>query len=125
LRAHLDLLAGRLSSYSAEARDSGIYANGDISIDKTSVMGADCVLKPGVKIINSVIGNGVHIDEKSVVANSVIWAHARIGNSTSIDGAFVGQGCQIGNNVAVGEGSVLGDKTVLAHYTKLNDNGTR
>ncbi len=131
LQAHLDLLAGRLGSYppeaaaTAKAGDSSVYAKGDISIDKTSVLGADCVLKSGVKIINSVIGNGVHIDEKSVVENSVIWAHARIGNSTTIDGAFVGQGCQIGNNVTVGEGSILGDKTVLPHYTKLNDNGAR
>ncbi|HEV7645359.1 MAG TPA: NDP-sugar synthase [Pyrinomonadaceae bacterium] len=119
LQAHLDLLAERLSSYPAEARDSSVYEKDDVSIDKTSVLGADCVIKSGVKIINSVIGNGVHIDEKSVVENSVVWAHARIGNSTTIDGAFVGQGCQIGNNVTVGEGSVLGDKTVLAHYTQV------
>jgi NDP-sugar pyrophosphorylase family protein len=123
LQAHLDLLAGRFSNYSAEPRngDAGgsAYEKSDVSIDKVSVLGTDCVLKPGVKIINSVIGNGVHIDEKSVVENSVIWGHARIGNSTTIEGAFVGQGCQIGNNVMVSEGSVLGDKTVLAHYTQV------
>jgi NDP-sugar pyrophosphorylase family protein len=119
LQAHADMLEGKLSDGRAENFNSGAYKKEGVSIDELSVIGGDCIIKPGVKIINSVIGQGVHLEEKAVVQNSVIWPHARIGNSTTIIGSFVGRGCQIGNNVVVGEGSILGDKTVLAHYTQV------
>ena len=119
LQAHADLLAGKIDGYPVEKADNKDHLKNDVSIDETSVIGNDCMIKSGVKIVNSVIGQGVHLEEKAMVKNSVIWSHSRIGNSTTITGAFIGRGCQIGNNAVVGENSILGDKTVLAHYTQV------
>jgi ADP-glucose pyrophosphorylase len=47
-------------------------------IDKRSMIGDNCIIKPGAKIVNSVLGNGVTVEEKAVIENSVIWPHARI-----------------------------------------------
>jgi len=117
-RAHNDFLNGRITGFEIEqATDSDVATHAEI--DKLSVIGAGCTIKPGVRIINSVIGPGVHIEEKAVIENSVIWSHTRIASSAEIRGAVIGRSCHIGRNAVVGEGSVLGDKTALTDYTKV------
>jgi ADP-glucose pyrophosphorylase len=66
-----------------------------------------------------VIGQGVHIEEKAVVENSVVWAHTRISNSSQIKNAIIGRSCYIGKNSVVSGGVVLGDKSSLTDYTKI------
>jgi ADP-glucose pyrophosphorylase len=77
------------------------------------------VVKPGAVITNSVIGAGVHIEEKAVIRDSVVWSHTRIAAAAEIDNAVIGRSCHIGRNAVVGAGSVLGDKTSLTDYTKV------
>ena len=118
LKAHHDFLAGRIAGF-----DSGANAESDVAtrseIDKRSVIGEGCTIKPGVRISNSVIGAGVYIDEKAVIENSVIWSHTRISSSAEIRDAVVGRSCHIGRNAIVSEGTVLGDKTSLTDYTRV------
>src|SRR5258706_217711 len=60
LKAHHDFLNGKIGGFEIEAS-----ANSDVAtraeIDKKSVIGDGCTIKPGVRIVNSVIGTGVHI----------------------------------------------------------------
>jgi len=119
LQAHSDFLAGKITGFSLGNSENKTYLKDGVSIDEASVVGKDCVIKAGVKIVNSVLGQGVHLEEKAVVENSVIWPNSRIGNSAMIRGAFVGRGCQIGNNVVISENNILGDKTSLTHYTQI------
>jgi len=77
------------------------------------------VIKPHARITNSVLGPGVHVDEKAVVENSVIWAHTRIAAAAEIDGAVVGRSCYLGRNTSVRPGAVLGDKTSLPDYSSI------
>jgi NDP-sugar pyrophosphorylase family protein len=119
LQAHADFLTGKISGFSPARRDNSDYQKDGALIDENSIIGANCVIKSGVRIINSVLGQGVHLDEKAVVENSVVWPHTHIGNSASVTGSFIGRGCHIGNNTAVGEGSVLGDKSSLTNYTQI------
>lgn len=117
LQAHHDFLSGKIKNF--EFEKSG---NSEIShtalVDKTSVIGADCIIKPNSRVINSVIGNGVHVEEKAIIENSIVWAHTRISNSAQIKNAIVGRSCFIGKNAIVNDGAVLGDKTSLTDYTK-------
>lgn len=119
LAAHHDFLSGKLNSFEIE---KGIVSE-DVAtrgeIDKLSVIGPDCVVKAGARVINSVIGQGVHIEEKVIIENSVIWPHTRISTAAEIREAVIGRGCHIGRNAIVGPGSVLGDKTSLTDYTKV------
>lgn len=118
LKAHHDFLAGRITGFDVE-KNSDYEAATHSEIDKVSVIGEGCAIKPGVRITNSVIGPGVHIEEKAIIANSVIWAHSRIATAGEINGAVVGRSCHIGRNAVVSEGAVLGDKTALTDYTKV------
>ena len=118
LKAHHDFLGGRIAGFDIETgAESDVATRSEI--DKPSVIGEGCTIKPGVRISNSVIGPGVYIDEKAVIENSVIWSHTRISSFAEIRGAVIGRSCHIGRNAIVSEGTVLGDKTSLTDYTKV------
>ena len=118
LKAHHDFLDGKIDGFDLE-RDSDFESATRSEIDERSIIGSGCSIKPGVKIVNSVIGPRVHIEEKATIENSVIWSHTRIATSAEINGAVIGRSCHIGRNAIVSEGSVLGDKTALTDYTKV------
>lgn len=118
LAAHNDFLNGRISGFdltSSAASDVATRAD----IDKVSVLGEGCTIKPGARIRHSVIGPGVHIEEKAIIENSVIWAHSRISSAAEIRHAIIGRSCHIGRNAIISDGAVLGDKTTLTDYTKV------
>jgi NDP-sugar pyrophosphorylase family protein len=117
LKAHQDMLSGKISGFEIE-RSSDYDVATRAEIDEASILGTDCVVKSGARIINSVIGPGVLIDERAVIENSVIWSHSRISAAAEIRGALIGRSCHIGRNAVVGEGSMLGDKTTLTDYTR-------
>lgn len=118
LEAHLDFLAGKIKGFTVDKPKSFDIAT-TASVDAASVIGEDCIVKPNARIINSVLGPGVHVEEKAVVENSVVWAHTRISNSSQIKNAIVGRSCYIGKNSVVSDGTVLGDKSSLTDYTKV------
>lgn len=118
LKAHHDFLGGRIKGFDLEnANGSDVATHAEV--DKVSVIGEGCTIKPGARIVNSVIGPGVHIEEKAVIENSVLWSHSRIASAAEIRGAVIARSCHIGRNATVGEGTVLGDKTSLTDYTKV------
>ncbi len=118
LRAHHDLLSENTYGFAAAVSDPFDVATRS-EIDKRSVIGEGCTVKPGARIINSVIGPGVYVDEKSLIENSVLWSHSRVSTGAEIRDSIIGRSCHIGRNVTVSEGSVIGDKTTLTDYTKV------
>jgi len=118
LQAHHDFLSGQIKNFEIEKSAEADVATAAI-IDKTSILGAGCIVKPNAKIINSVIGAGVHVEEKAVIENSVVWAHTRVSTQAQIRSAIVGRSCHIGRNASVTSGAVLGDKTSLTDYTRV------
>lgn len=118
LQAHHDFLNGRIKGFEIGSSNTSDIAT-TASIDKYSILADDCIVKPNVRIVNSVIGPGVHIEEKAVVENSVIWSHTRVSSGAEIYNAVIGRSCHIGRNVAVGNGTVLGDKASLPDYSRV------
>lgn len=120
LAAHMDYLSGRLSRpiFAAEHRpDSDVATAADV--DKASILGEGCVIKPNARIANSVLGPGVHVDEKAIIEDSVIWGHCRILAGAHVRGAVVGRSCYLGRNVSLRPGGILGDKASLPDYSKV------
>lgn len=116
-QAHDDLLNDRVGRIKITERRGNFEAT-NAEIDARSIIADDCVLKSGVEIINSVLGQGCYIEEKARIENSVIWPHTRVGTGAHLSGAIVGRGCHIGRFAQVGRGAVLGDKTSLTDYTQ-------
>ena len=118
LAAHLDFLNGSIKLSPGVANQTTSEIATAAQVDKLSVVGEGCSIKPGAQISNSVLGPGVHVDEKAIVRNSVIWAHTRISSGAEIEGAVIGRSCYLGRNVSVRPGAVLGDKTSLPDYSR-------
>ncbi len=118
LTAHHDFLAGRIRGFAGEAKKAADIATAAV-VDKKSVIGEGCVIKPNARILNSVLGPGVHVEEKAVIEDSVIWSHTRVSTFAEIRGAIAGRSCHIGRNVIVRNGVVLADKTTLPDYTRV------
>lgn len=118
LQAHLDFISGRISGFEIK-RPLAADVSQTAFIDDTSVIASDCVIKSNARIIGTVLGSGVHVDEKAFIENSVIWQHARISAGAEIRNSIIGRGCYIGKNVVVGKGSVLGDKASLPDYSAV------
>ena len=117
LAAHHDFLTGRIGNF-FDTEDGLSDIATAATVDAVSIIGEGCVIKPGAKIVKSVLGPGVHVDEKASISNSVVWAHTRISGATEIDGAIIGKSCYIGRNCTVRPGTVLGDKTSLPDYSR-------
>ncbi|HQU85505.1 MAG TPA: NDP-sugar synthase [Pyrinomonadaceae bacterium] len=117
LQAHHDFLSGKIKDFEFESASNSEISHTAL-VDKTSIIGADCTIKPNSRVINSVIGNGVHIEERAIIENSVIWAHTRISSGSHIKDSIIGRSCFIGKNSTVTNGAVLGDKTSLTDYSK-------
>lgn len=118
LEAHHDFLSGRIKGYEIDRTSESDVATTAV-IDKTSVIGEGCVIKPGARIVNSVLGPGVNVEEKVVIENSVIWSHTRVSGFSEITNAVIGRSCHIGKYVSIGAGTVLGDKASLPDYSRV------
>lgn len=118
LAAHHDLIADKMKHLENGTGSASEIATAAM-IDRSSVIGAGCVIKPGARITRSALGPGVHVEEKAVIEDSVIWGHTRVSTGAEVRGAVVGRSCHVGRNASVSDGSVLGDKTSLSDYTKV------
>ncbi|HYH86799.1 MAG TPA: NDP-sugar synthase [Pyrinomonadaceae bacterium] len=118
LQVHHDILAGRVGGLKLKERRGSFDSATHAEIDELSVIADDCTVKPGAQVINSVLGVGVHVEEKARIENSVVWPHTRVGAGAQIVNAIVGRGCHIGRAAVVGAGATLGDKTNLTDYTQ-------
>src|SRR5438445_4790409 len=118
LQAHHDLLANRVTRFHLKDRRGSFDSATHSEIDELSILADDCTIKPGVQIINSVLGKGCYVEERARIENSVIWSHTRLGTAAKVKDAIIGRGCHIGRSSLVGPGAVLGDKTSLTDYTR-------
>jgi mannose-1-phosphate guanylyltransferase len=120
LQTHYDLLANRVSRIHIKDRRGKFDSATHSEIDELSIIADECTIKPGAKIINSVLGRGCYVEERARIENSVIWSHTRVGTAAEVSGAIIGRGCHIGRSTVVGPGAVLGDKTSLTDYTRTD-----
>ncbi len=120
LQSNLDVLDGRIAApeFAALPRQHVPPSNPSAAVDGSSLLAADCVFKPGVRIVHSVIGAGCRIEEGAFVRNSVLWPGCRVMRDAVISGSVLGRGCQVGEGAYLKSGAILGDKSMIAAYSR-------
>ncbi|MDX2030567.1 MAG: NDP-sugar synthase [Blastocatellia bacterium] len=118
LQANDDLINGRVGSFEIPRQTlNGNSTEGEAPrVDARSVIDPTSSLKPGVEIVNSVLGANCIIEERARVENSVLLAGTRVGKAAEIRNSIIGKSGIIGRNSKV-DGVVLGDKTSLTDYS--------
>ena len=126
LKAHRDILSGEAKLLGFDAKPGGIYVDPTASVDDESkisgpaFVGAGTTIKPGARIEPfAVVGNNCRIEEGATVADSVLWPNVRLGEQARVSGALIGRNAHIGRHAAVERGVVLGDKSVVADFSRL------
>jgi mannose-1-phosphate guanylyltransferase len=114
LQAHHDLIAGKIKNLQI-TKSNNFKSSNEAEVDGRSWIAEGCVIKPKARVINSVLGKGVVIEENSIVQNSVIWSGTKVSSHSSVVDSIIGSNCQIGKNVLLAPGAVLGDQTVIAN----------
>ncbi len=126
LKAHEDLLSGEAKLKGFDGKQGGVYIDPTASVDGNSkisgpaFVGAGTTVKPGARIEPfAVVGNNCRIEEGATVADSVLWPNVRVGEEARVHGALIGRNTHIGRHAVVGRGIVLGDKSVVADFSRL------
>jgi NDP-sugar pyrophosphorylase family protein len=121
LDAHYGIISGRmkLPIYPHKACPPNDWDKKLVTIDTYSILDGGCVIKPGVVIENSVLGEDCRVEEGVLIKDSVVWAGTRIRPHARLERAIVGRQCHIGEGARLRPGTVLGDKTIVSDYSLL------
>lgn len=115
----IDPSAAYVSSKAKVGRDTVICQN--VTIEGKSIIGENCVLRPGVRIVNAEIGNHTEIKDNSFITDSVIGDGCAVGPMAHLRGrAVVSDGAKIGNFVELKK-TKLGRGSKASHLTYLGD----
>ena len=120
LEASFGVISGRvqLPLYPHKSCFLNDWDKSHVKIDSSSMLDGKCIVRPGVTIENSVIGEGCRIEDGACIKDSVIWSGTRILPGVRIERSIVGRQCYVGENVRLRPGTVLGDKSsVMDHST--------
>ena len=121
LEAHYGIISGRmkLPGYPLKSCPPNQWEKQQVQIDPVSILDGGCVIKAGVVIENSVLGEDCRVEEGALIKDSVIWSGTRVCTSARIERAILGRQCHIGQGARLRPGTVLGDKTTVTDYSVL------
>ena len=115
----IDPKAAYISSETQIGRDTVVYQN--VTIEGKSVIGENCIIRPGVRIANSMIGNNVEVKDNSFVSDSTVGDCCDVGPMAHLRGkAVMETGAKVGNFVELKKTS-LGKGSKASHLTYLGD----
>jgi bifunctional UDP-N-acetylglucosamine pyrophosphorylase/glucosamine-1-phosphate N-acetyltransferase len=115
----IDPTSAYVSSRAVLGKDTIIYAN--VTIEGATAIGEGCVIRPGVRIVNSTIGNGVEIRDNSFITDSIVGDGCTVGPMAHLRGhAEMTEGSKVGNFVELKK-TKLGKGSKASHLTYLGD----
>jgi len=119
LEANFGVISGRvrLPRYPKSSCGLNDWEKSRVTIDDFSMLDGKCVVKSGVAIENSVLGEGCRIEEGARIKDSVIWSGTRILPGARIESSIVGRQCYIGEGARLRPGTVLGDKSSVSDFS--------
>jgi mannose-1-phosphate guanylyltransferase len=119
LDASFGIISGRtkMPGYPQKACPPNNWQKHQVSIDTFSILDGKCVIKPGVAIENSVLGEGCRIEEGALIKDSVIWSGTRVLSNARIERSIIGRQCHIGEGARLRPGTVLGDKSIVSDFS--------
>ncbi|MBI4842973.1 MAG: bifunctional UDP-N-acetylglucosamine diphosphorylase/glucosamine-1-phosphate N-acetyltransferase GlmU [Nitrospirae bacterium] len=100
-------------------KDTVIYPN--TYIEGKSSIGSGCVIYPGSRIIDSIIGDDVKVKDNSLIEKSIVKKGASIGPMAHLrPESVIGSGAKVGNFVEIKK-STLGRGVKASHLSYLGD----
>ena len=115
----IDPKAVYISAKASIGRDTVIYPN--VTIEGKTVIGDSCTIRPGVRIVNSTIGNGVEVKDNTFITDSTVGENCTVGPMAHLRGhAVMADNSKVGNFVELKK-TTLGKGSKASHLTYLGD----
>jgi mannose-1-phosphate guanylyltransferase len=127
IQVHRDIMDRRFVAhpFGSQPRGSVVIAP-DARVEEGGTIEAPCFIDEGVVVKAgahvgpySVIGHHSIIEEGAVVDRSIVWPNCRVGRDAEVRHSIVGRHCHIGRSVVLSGGVVLGDKSAVTDYSRL------
>jgi mannose-1-phosphate guanylyltransferase/phosphomannomutase len=133
--AHQDILHGEVKiSISGErlnliGRDiwlgEGTRIDPNVDLRGSVIIGRNCRIHEGVRIYDSVLGDGCYVEENASIRSSIVWNHTRLGKNCQVVQAIVADHCSLREgaaleeNVVISSGSTIGARSVVKSNVKI------
>jgi bifunctional UDP-N-acetylglucosamine pyrophosphorylase/glucosamine-1-phosphate N-acetyltransferase len=92
-----------------------------VTIEGTTRIGRDCVIEPGVHLINVTVGNDVHLKTGTVAEDAIIEDQAAVGPYAHLrPGTQLGRRVKVGNFVETKK-AVFGEGAKASHLSYIGD----
>lgn len=115
----IDPKSAYISARAQIGRDTVISQN--VTIEGVTVIGENCTIRPGVRIVNSTIGANAEIKDNSFITDSMVGDGCDIGPMAHLRGkAVMEDGAKVGNFVELKK-TRLGKGSKASHLTYLGD----
>ncbi len=124
MQVHRDIMDGRYLAPPFSGASAMAWVAPGAKVEDGARIEGPCFIDEGATIKSgarigpySVIGQNCHIDEKADISGSVIWPNSWIGADARVSGAILGRHCHVGRAATIGDGTVLGDKSVVTDFS--------
>ena len=125
-QAHVDIMDGRLSAHPFEGRPGEAAIAPDARVEDGAVIerpcfiGPEAVVKAGARVgRHSVIGRNCHIGEGASIEGAILWPNCWVDTEARLGRTIAGRHCHFGRSVVVGDGTLLGDKSVVTDHSSV------
>jgi bifunctional UDP-N-acetylglucosamine pyrophosphorylase/glucosamine-1-phosphate N-acetyltransferase len=99
----------------------GTIVHPGVTLEGRTRVGANCRIRSWVRVTDSVIGDGVHVNDSCVIVESRIDDEAQVGPFSHLrPGSHMKAGSHVGNFVELKK-TVLGEGSKASHLTYLGD----
>ncbi|MCU0294317.1 MAG: sugar phosphate nucleotidyltransferase [Thermoanaerobaculaceae bacterium] len=112
----------------AQVGGKPLWLEGEAQLDPslevrgTVVIAPGCVVGPGVRLQDVVLGPRTHIGAGAELRRSVVWEDARIDEGARIENSVLGARVQVGAGCVVEAGAIVADDTVLGLEVRVKEN---
>jgi mannose-1-phosphate guanylyltransferase/phosphomannomutase len=128
-QAHFDGLAGEVKIQIEGSQQGTVYI-GDGTVVNTDernlqgnvLLGKNCRIEKGVRIVNSVIGDHCIVEAGAVIRNCVLWDHAVVGRNAELSFDIVGSQCVIGDEATILDNVYMSDKCSIGKGARVLPN---
>ncbi|MDI6781087.1 MAG: mannose-1-phosphate guanyltransferase [bacterium] len=127
--AHYDILSNRVSLDIQETKKDknlwvgkGTELSDNVYLEHGVIIGNDCRIGEGVKLVNTVVGDNCIIEGNSQITNSVIWDETFIALGCELNENVVASNVTLGRNAILKEGALISDGCSIGENSVLRAN---
>jgi NDP-sugar pyrophosphorylase family protein len=122
---HRDILHGRFPVSLEADPQAGGWVHPTARVDPAARLEPPFFVGPGCRVAKgacigpeATLVADVVVAEEAAVADSVLWSGCHVGRLTRVEGALLARGVELGANVSVSPGAVLGEGVRLTDHSR-------